>query len=143
MNRLGFLQLSLFFGKGNRRFMEKEQLLKSFKRGKYWRLAASVVMDLLGMATFLVPGIAEVADLVWAPLAGIVHVLMFRSWPGAIGGAVTFFEEFLPATDWVPSFTLDWILHYFIREQNTFRKFLKRHNALQRALDEHHGELRP
>ena len=116
--------------------MENDKLYKEFKRVKHLKLGASVVMDLLGMATFLIPGVAELADLVWAPVAAIVHFLLYRSWPGAAGGLVTFVEEILPVSDWVPSFTLNWIFHYMIREKKTLRRFLKRRQGLQDVLEE-------
>lgn len=116
--------------------MENDKAYKAFQRSKFIKLGVSVVMDLLGMATFLIPGVAEVADLVWAPVAAIVHYMLYRSWPGAAGGLVTFVEEILPVTDWIPSLTLNWVYHYLIREKRTLRKFLKRRQELSGILEE-------
>lgn len=116
--------------------MENDKLYKAFQRGKYWRLGASVLIDLLGMATYLLPGVAEVADVIWAPIAGIAHFMLFRNWPGAAGGLVTLAEELLPATDWIPSVTLNWVYHYMIREEHTLRKFLKKRERIAGVIEE-------
>ena len=72
-------------------------------------LLICVIMDLLGCATYIIPGLGELADIVWAPISGIIFFLMFGGWKGAFGGLFDFTEEILPGTDFIPTFTIAWI----------------------------------
>ena len=51
---------------------------KAYQREKTNKLLLSILMDAIGMSTFLIPGIAEIADLAWAPIAAVTNFLMFR-----------------------------------------------------------------
>ena len=73
-------------------------------------LAFCVIMDLLGYATYAVPVLGEFADLVWAPVSAAIFFAAFGGWKGAAGGIFNFLEELLPGTDFIPSFTLMWIM---------------------------------
>ena len=75
-------------------------------------LSLCILMDLLGCATYIIPGWGELADIVWAPFSGIVFFLMFGGWTGALGGLFDFTEEILPGTDFIPTFTIAWIWKY-------------------------------
>ncbi|MBK9452244.1 MAG: hypothetical protein IPN95_23045 [Bacteroidetes bacterium] len=100
---------------------------KAYQREKTNKLLLSILMDAIGMSTFLIPGIAEIADLAWAPIAAVTNFLMFRGTTGIAGGAGTFLEELLPGTDWIPSFTITWGMKYIVRENQTMEEFVKRH----------------
>lgn len=106
---------------------------KAYQREKNNKLLLSIAFDIIGMSTFLLPGLAEFADLVWAPIAAVANFLMFRGITGVAGGAGTFLEELLPATDWIPSFTITWGIKYIVRENQTIADFVKRHRE-RRAL---------
>ena len=110
--------------------MEEERIQRKFRRQKYTKLGLSVLMDLIGVATYAIPVLGESFDLYWAPFAGIVHVAMYRTWSGLLGGAVTFVEEFLPLTDATPSFLLSWGYHYGIRGKTTLKKCRESQAAL-------------
>ena len=71
-------------------------------------LVFCIVMDLIGMATYAVPVIGEVADFVWAPVSAVIFFISFGGWKGAVGGTGNLLEELLPGTDIVPSFTIMW-----------------------------------
>ena len=73
-------------------------------------LVACIFMDVLGYATYAIPGLGELGDIVWAPISGIIFYAMFGSWKGAL---FNFTEEILPGTDFIPSFTIAWCLKYF------------------------------
>jgi hypothetical protein len=73
-------------------------------------LGFCLLMDLLGCATYLLPGIGEWFDIIWAPISGIVFFMVFGGWKGALGGLFDFVEEILPGTDIIPSFTIAWII---------------------------------
>ncbi|RYF90189.1 MAG: hypothetical protein EOO00_09250 [Chitinophagaceae bacterium] len=60
--------------------------------------------------TYTVPLLGEFADLVWAPVSGAIFFAMFGGWKGAAGGVFNFLEELLPGTDFIPSFTLMWLM---------------------------------
>jgi hypothetical protein len=78
-------------------------------------LLACIVMDMLGYATYSLPIIGELADIVWAPISGMIFFMMFRGWKGAFGGMFNFVEELMPGLDFIPTFTLTWLWHYFTK----------------------------
>jgi hypothetical protein len=73
------------------------------------KLGASIVLDLLGVMSFALPGIGEAADVFFAPFSAFVLQRMYGSsaisWFG-------FFEELLPFTDIIPTATLSWLYFY-------------------------------
>ncbi|KAG6976803.1 hypothetical protein JG688_00000988 [Phytophthora aleatoria] len=72
------------------------------------KLVASLAIDFLGNATFVIPGLGEVADVLWAPVsARMVDTLYKESSPRA--KYVAFLEELLPFTDFIPTATLAWM----------------------------------
>ncbi|WP_459202178.1 hypothetical protein [Methanococcus sp. CF] len=76
----------------------------------YKKLIISIGLDLVGMATYLIPGLGESGDIVWAPIyALIIRNLYHSSILGFFGG----FEEILIGTDAIPSATIFWILETF------------------------------
>lgn len=66
-------------------------------------------MDIIGYATYAIPGLAELGDMVWAPVSAIIFYRLFGGWKGAFGGLFNFAEEILPFTDFIPSFTIMWV----------------------------------
>ena len=80
-------------------------------------LAICIIMDVIGMASYIIPGWGEFADIVWAPISGYVFFKMFGGRFGLIGGVLDFLEEILPGTDIIPSFTIAW----FIRKKQAER----------------------
>jgi hypothetical protein len=83
-------------------------------------LAFCILMDVIGYATYAIPFLGELADIIWAPFSSLVFVFTFGGWKGALGGIGNFIEELLPGTDFIPSFTIMWFL------QNTRKKKLSR-----------------
>jgi hypothetical protein len=73
-------------------------------------LAFCVLMDIIGYATYIIPGLGEFGDIIWAPISGIIFFITFGGWKGAVGGMFNFVEEILPGTDFIPSFTMMWFL---------------------------------
>jgi len=84
-------------------------------------LFVCLLMDIIGMATFIFPALGEIADVVWAPISATIFYLMFGGRFGMIGGVLNFLEEIIPFTDIIPSFTIAW----FIRK-NEADKFLEK-----------------
>jgi len=80
-------------------------------------LGLCIVFDLIGMASYLLPGIAETFDLVWAPISGVLFFLFFGGRFGVIGGVLNFLEEIVPFTDIIPSFTIAWFIRRHERDK--------------------------
>ena len=88
----------------------------------YKELAISILLDLIGMLSFVIPFVGEFGDVVWAPLSGWIMTRMYKGTTGKIAGAVTFIEEILPGVDIIPSFTLMWIYASFIEKDKMLDK---------------------
>lgn len=87
----------------------------TFEADKSQKLMLSILLDLVGMATFLIPVLGEIGDLFWAPIAAYMMAKMYKGLSGKMAGVMTFFEEIIPFTDFIPSFTLMWIYTYVIK----------------------------
>ena len=72
-----------------------------------------IFLDLVGMASYVFPFLAEFSDIVWAPISAFIFNKLFGGRLGMIGGVLNFLEELAPFTDVIPSFTIAW----FIRKQ--------------------------
>jgi hypothetical protein len=84
-----------------------------------------VLMDLIGCATYAIPGLGEFGDIIWAPISGLVFFLTFGGWRGAFGGIFNFIEEILPGTDFIPSFTIMWFLQRMRKPQQQAVRTIK------------------
>lgn len=88
----------------------------SDKKNQTRDLVLSLLFDAIGMLSFTIPFIGEFADVVWAPLSGLIMIWMYKGAMGKVAGVVSFIEELLPATDIIPSFTLMWFYTYFVKK---------------------------
>ena len=98
--------------------MTQEPIIKtpvSAKNNKGTMLVLSLLFDFIGMVSYFVPVFAEVTDLVWAPISGILLVVMFKGTAGKLAGVFGFIEELLPFVDVIPTFTITWFYTYVIR----------------------------
>lgn len=68
------------------------------------KLVLSLICDAIGLIPFI--------DIVWAPVSGYVMTRLYRGKVGKLAGILTFVEEILPGTDFIPSFTIMWIYTY-------------------------------
>ncbi|APY09806.1 hypothetical protein BWZ22_00455 [Seonamhaeicola sp. S2-3] len=82
---------------------------------KYKKLFLSLILDALGYVSFIIPGIGEFSDIVWAPVSAWVMTKMYKGKDGKIAGAVSFIEEAMPGLDVVPTFTLMWLYSYVLK----------------------------
>lgn len=80
---------------------------------KHPSIIVCIMLDIIGYATYAIPFFGEFFDLFWAPISGMIFFLLFGGWKGALGGVINFIEEFLPGTDFIPSFTIMWLIRYF------------------------------
>jgi hypothetical protein len=77
-----------------------------------------ILMDVVGYATYAVPVLGEVGDIIWAPISAIIFMAAFGGWKGALGGFGNFIEEILPGTDFIPSFTIMWFIQNMQRKNS-------------------------
>jgi len=87
-------------------------------------LFLGLLFDGIGMLSFMIPGIGEFSDVIWAPLAGWIMTRMYKGRSGQVAGIVTFIEELAPGLDIIPSFTLMW-LYTFIFSRLGSMKIIK------------------
>ncbi|TDE06961.1 hypothetical protein [Flavobacterium sandaracinum] len=95
-----------------------EQVSVSAVNNKTRNLVLGILFDAIGMLSFTVPFIGEFSDVIWAPLAGFLMTWMYKGTIGRVGGVVTFLEEILPFSDFIPTFTLTWIYNYLIKNKD-------------------------
>jgi hypothetical protein len=69
-----------------------------------------IIMDLIGMASILIPSLDEWSDILWAPISAYIFYQRFGGLGGLLGGAFSFLEELLPYTDIIPTFTIAWYI---------------------------------
>lgn len=84
---------------------------------KYIKLFLGMVLDAMGYVSFLIPGIGEFSDIIWAPISGWLMTRLYKGKAGRIAGVIAFIEEALPGFDVIPSFTLMWIYTYVFSKQ--------------------------
>jgi len=71
-----------------------------------------ILMDMIGYASYAIPFLGEITDIIWAPLSAIIFFASFGGWKGALGGIGNFIEELSPGIDFIPSFTIMWFLQH-------------------------------
>lgn len=82
-------------------------------------LALCILLDVIGYASFGVPLLGEFFDLAWAPVSAFIFYKMFGGKMGVLGGGISFIEELLPFTDFIPTFTIAWAMKYFGRGETS------------------------
>jgi len=92
--------------------MQNQNLpVEQIKTPSLW---VAVVLDILGMVTFTIPGVGEFGDVVWAPLSAYLFSRLYGTDKVAKWGAIfNFAEEILPFTDFCPTFTIAWFIRKF------------------------------
>lgn len=96
--------------------MKKQLPVEVKSDKKMQKLALSILFDLIGMATFIVPVLGETFDVIWAPVAGLLLNRMYKGTVGKVGGIIVFIEELMPGLDIIPTFTLTWIYTYYFNK---------------------------
>ncbi len=76
-----------------------------------------IIMDLLGYASYALPFLGEFGDIIWAPVSGLIFYKLFGGWKGATGGIFNFVEELFPGLDFIPSFTIMWLIKFLGKKQ--------------------------
>lgn len=89
---------------------------------KFLKLFLCLLFDAMGYLSFIIPGIGEFSDVVWAPVSGFLMIKLFKGKAGKIAGIIAFVEEAFPFTDIVPTFTIMWVYTHLIKSENTTKK---------------------
>jgi len=77
-------------------------------------ISLCIFLDLVGFISFLTPVIGEVEDLLWAPASAIIFYFLFgRKRFGLLGGVFSFIEEISPGLDFIPTFTIAWLIRKY------------------------------
>lgn len=77
------------------------------------KLLASILIDLIGDGSLLVPGLGDTSDFFWAPVSALLVRLLYGS---NVLAAVNLLEELLPFTDAIPTATIGFVLDFFFRK---------------------------
>ncbi|MBC7641405.1 MAG: hypothetical protein H7174_03565 [Flavobacterium sp.] len=93
---------------------DKNQLQKN----KMLKLFLGIIFDFIGMISYIIPGIGEMFDVVWAPISGFLLLKMYKGNTGKIAGILGTLEEIIPFTDIIPTFTLTWIYVFYIQKKS-------------------------
>ena len=84
------------------------------KNNRTRNLVLGLIFDALGMVSFMIPGIGEFTDIIWAPLSAWLMTRMYKGKAGQVAGIINFVEELVPGLDIIPSFTLMWLYTYVL-----------------------------
>jgi len=90
-------------------------------------LLLCLLFDFVGYASYALPFFGEFLDLLWAPVSAIIFWKMFGFRKGFFGGVFSFIEELTPGLDFIPTFTINWVLLYFKRNKEalSFRSLIR------------------
>jgi hypothetical protein len=81
---------------------------------KYKLLRNGIFYDAIGMLSTAIPVVGPFLDLAWAPYSAKKMTEMYPGKKGKLMAAITFLEEILPFTDFVPTFTLMWFYTFVL-----------------------------
>ncbi len=81
---------------------------KKEKKGVGMTLGTALLLDGIGLISYLIPAYGEMIDTVWAPVSAIILFAKFgkTALPASL---VQFVEEILPFADFIPTFTLTYL----------------------------------
>ncbi|WP_178988028.1 hypothetical protein [Winogradskyella schleiferi] len=89
---------------------------------KYKKLGVGLLLDALGFVSFIIPGVGEFSDIIWAPISGWLMTKLYTGKAGKIAGVIAFVEEALPGFDVIPTFTLMWFYTYVFKTDKSVEK---------------------
>ncbi len=91
---------------------------------KYNLLVQSIVFDLIGMASYLIPVIGPFLDILWAPYAASAMRNMYPGKKGKLASVIVFVEEILPGTDIIPTFSLMWLYTFVWKKEKSVKEII-------------------
>lgn len=89
------------------------------KAEKYKLLRKGILYDLIGMASYLFPGVGPFIDIVWAPYAASQMTKMYPGTRGKVAAVIVFLEELSPGLDFIPTFTLTWLYVFVLKGEKS------------------------
>lgn len=57
---------------------------------KHAKLVLGILFDLIGIISYIIPGLAEIIDVVWAPVSGLLLAKMYKGNVGKVAGFLIF-----------------------------------------------------
>ncbi|ADV50743.1 hypothetical protein I2486_17170 [Cellulophaga sp. E16_2] len=91
--------------------------MSDLKDKKFRNLFLSLLFDALGLVSFVIPGIGEFSDIIWAPISAWLMTRLYKGKIGQAAAMVTFVEELIPGTDFIPTFTIMWFYTYVFKKE--------------------------
>ena len=82
-------------------------------------LPVCILMDVFGYFSYTIPVVGEWTDLIWAPVSAIIFYRLFGGKTGKFGAGVSLLEEILPFTDFLPTFSIAWLVRKAIQKPIT------------------------
>lgn len=105
--------------------MNDREVEQKYEQQKITHLIISILIDVLGMATYLLPLVGEFVDIFYAPIAGIIIFLMYkRDMKVGVIGALFGTAEELFIADLIPTATLLWLYTYKLNKKKTYNTFV-------------------
>jgi hypothetical protein len=101
--------------------MEEEIILR-FNKIKQKTLIYALIIDFIGMLSYLIPAAGDIVDFIWAPVSGVLIYFLFRKSLGIVGGSVGFIEELMPQTDIIPTATILWFIRFVFNKKRTLKE---------------------
>lgn len=95
------------------------------RTSKYKKLAFSIIFDAIGYTSFIIPGLGEITDVIWAPISAYLMTKLYKGNKGKIAAAVSFIEEVMPGLDVIPTFTLMWLYTYVFTSSDEKKKTIE------------------
>ncbi len=92
---------------------------------KYKLLTKGIVYDLIGMVSYLFPGIGPFIDILWAPFAASQMTKMYPGTRGKIAAVIVFLEELSPGLDVIPTFTLTWLYVFVWKREKIMQQCIE------------------
>lgn len=105
--------------------MSRESYQIRFENDKKNKLIYAIAIDFVGYLSYVIPGVAEVSDIFWAPIAAILVFFLYKFKPklAIIGALGIMIEEFIPFVDFIPTAFLLWILIYVMDKSETLELY--------------------
>lgn len=82
------------------------------------KLIVCLALDAVGYISYGIP----MFDVIWAPLSAFILYKMFTGYKAKTGAVIQFIEEALPFTDFIPTFTLTFMVSLFVSPENDNKK---------------------
>merc|ERR1711972_2333 len=113
---------------GRQLFLDITELAESVRSDPWWLFYLCILVDLIGMMSYLIFILGEFTDVFWAPVFAFFLQYMFGS---KLISSLGVLEEFLWFTDILPTATLAWCTVHLdaFEPVRNFLRLEKRHSS--------------